>query len=137
MFNVFVSRDTESTQSYADVLGGLLEFPAVQPLIPHFAKLGMAVRLNALYVKELWTDLANGDASANRLFAITLGYILVGAALAIYLNVLSAVNVQTAGRAFRNAIRQQLIVLKVCTVIFILFCRANVSQNKGRNIHCS
>jgi hypothetical protein len=43
--------------------------------------------------------------------------------LAMYLNILTVGNVKSAGRAVRSAVRQQLLVLKVCVfqscIIFI------------------
>ncbi|KAL5531378.1 hypothetical protein ACEPAG_4255 [Sanghuangporus baumii] len=92
--------------------------PIGQILEPYFAQLGRKVRLNAAWVKASWIELANGDATVNRFFAIALGYLIASFLLAIYLNVLNVGNVQSAGRAMRNAIKQQLIVLKVA--VFIL-----------------
>ncbi|EJD07670.1 uncharacterized protein FOMMEDRAFT_101037 [Fomitiporia mediterranea MF3/22] len=93
--------------------------PVGQFLEPYFARLGRRVRMNATSAKAGWIELANGDASINRFFAISLGYLLAGILLAFYLNVLNVGNVQSAGRAIRNAIRQQLIVLKVAIFILI------------------
>ena len=100
----------------ASLLRGI-DFAAKTPvgrfLEPYFARLGKRVRLNAAGLKSAWIELANGDANMNRCFAIAFGYLIAGLLLAIYLNVQNVGSVQTAGRAVRNAIRQQLIVLKV------------------------
>ena len=88
---------------------------------PYFARLGKHVRLNASFTKASWAELANGDGTANRFFAIGLGYFVVGLVVALYLNLLNVGNVQSAGRAIRTAIRQQLIVTKVRDIYDALF----------------
>jgi E3 ubiquitin-protein ligase MARCH6 len=85
---------------------------------PYFAALGKRVRLNSQAIEEAWVELANGDGSLNRAFAVAVGYSLIFLSFAIYLNILNVGSVQSAGRAIRNAIKQQLVVLKV--VVFIL-----------------
>ena len=55
-----------------------------------------------------------GHGGGERAFAILLGYGVVGTFLAIYLNLFTVGNARTAGRVVRNAIRQQLLVVKVC-----------------------
>lgn len=62
---------------------------------------------------DTWIELANGDGVINRIFAVVLGYTVVGLFVALYLNILNVGSVQSAGRAVRSAIRQQLIVVKV------------------------
>ncbi|KAF5383819.1 hypothetical protein D9615_003736 [Tricholomella constricta] len=86
---------------------------------PQFAWLGMRVRLASLHVQLIWIRLAVGEAPADRAFAIILGYAVVGLAVAIYLNLLTVGNARSAGRAVRSAVRQQLLVLKVASFIFI------------------
>ncbi|KAG6826951.1 hypothetical protein H0H92_013788 [Tricholoma furcatifolium] len=86
---------------------------------PYFAELGMRVRLTWVTSRITWTRLAVGDTPLDRTFAIALGYAVVGVILAFYLNLITVGNARTAGRAVRGAIRQQLLVLKVATFIFI------------------
>lgn len=89
--------------------------PVGRFLEPYFIRLGAWVRLNVVAVKATWIELATKDGSLNRFFAVVLGYLIVALLVALYLNVLNVGNVRNAGRAIRNAIRQQLIVLKVPT----------------------
>lgn len=85
-----------------------------QLLEPRFAYVGREVRLLSNHFQQSWTDLSLGHGSGERAFAIMLGYGVVGIILAVYLNVFTVGNARTAGRAVRNAIRQQLLVVKVC-----------------------
>lgn len=110
---MLVSRDVHEEASYIHIVDRMLESPTIQPIVPQLEKLGRLVRVNALALKELWIGLASGDASVNKIFAVSLGYVLVGTGVAIYLNVLSVGNVRSASRAFRNTVRQQIFVLKV------------------------
>lgn len=48
------------------------------------------------------------------MFAVALGYVVVMILVSIYLNLLTVGNMKTAGRAVRTAVREQLLVLKVC-----------------------
>lgn len=91
----------------------LLNSPTAFFLEPYFAALGMRVRIQANFMRESWIELANADQSVHRFFAIALGYAIAAFVVAIYLHILSVGSVQSAGRAIRNAIRQQLVVLKV------------------------
>ncbi|KAG6845026.1 hypothetical protein H0H87_001547, partial [Tephrocybe sp. NHM501043] len=86
---------------------------------PYFETLGRNVRLTWLKSQLTWIQLAIGEGAVDRAFAIVLGYAVVGVLLALYLNLLTIGNARTAGRAVRNAIRQQLLVLKVAGFIFI------------------
>lgn len=81
---------------------------------PYFAILGRKVRLTAVASKSSWTNLAMGDNSASRFFSVVLGYTVVGTVLALYMNIITVSSMQSAGRALRAAVRQQLVVLKVC-----------------------
>lgn len=54
-----------------------------------------------------------GSGPGERIFAISIGYAVVGFVLALYLNILTVGNARTATRAVRNAVRQQLLVIKV------------------------
>lgn len=84
---------------------------------PHLAALGKEVRTGVSYLQGAWSRLALGYGATEKVFAILLGYIVVGVMLAIYLNLLTVGNVETAGRAIRNTIRQQLLILKVGDLI--------------------
>jgi len=86
---------------------------------PYFAILGTEVRTRTARAQILWTRLALGEGPGERVFAVVLGYAVVGSLLALYLNILTVGNARSAGRAVRNAVRQQLLVLKVATFIFI------------------
>ncbi|KAE9399180.1 hypothetical protein BT96DRAFT_965714 [Gymnopus androsaceus JB14] len=86
---------------------------------PHFSPIGREVRQGYAKLEEVWIQLAVGDGAAERIFAVLFGYCIFACILAIYLNLLTVGNVKTAGRAVRSAVRQQLLVLKVATFIFI------------------
>ncbi|KAJ2917102.1 hypothetical protein MD484_g3273, partial [Candolleomyces efflorescens] len=88
-------------------------------LEPYFALLGKQVRLSGSTSLAAWTRMAVGNGPTNKVFAIILGYSVFGLMLAVYLNLLTVGNARTAGRAIRNAIRQQLLVVKVAGFIFI------------------
>ena len=80
---------------------------------PFFEKIGIHVRLMTEHVKAVWIRFALGDGNPEKVFAILLGYTVVGLGLAFYLNVLTVGTVKSAGRAVRSAVRQQLLVIKV------------------------
>lgn len=80
---------------------------------PYFAPLGQSVRQWSEQGKETWVEMAVGDDRQDRVFAVSLGYAVVGLLLAIYLNILTVGTMRSAGRAVRSAIRQQLLVVKV------------------------
>jgi len=86
---------------------------------PYFAPIGHAMRVHSTDAKETWITLAVGSGTSSRLFAITLGYTVDAILLALYLNVLTVGSVKTAGMAIRNAVRQQLLVVKVAGFIII------------------
>ena len=109
------SNLTNSENAFLRAFDQAADTPAGQLLEPYFARIGKEVRVDTELFKMTWKELAYGDASINRIFAITLGYVVVGMVVALYLNVLNVGNVQSAGRAIRSAIRQQLIVVKVGT----------------------
>ncbi|KAF6753084.1 hypothetical protein DFP72DRAFT_903296 [Ephemerocybe angulata] len=88
-------------------------------LEPAFAHLGKEVRVFSSLFKAAWTERAVGNSPSDRLFAVALGYLVFACLLALYLNILTVGNARTAGRAIRNAIRQQLLVVKVALFIFI------------------
>lgn len=80
---------------------------------PYFAPLGEKMRVTWSHVQEHWIRLALGDGTAEKVFAISLGYVVDAILLAIYLNILTIGSMRSAGRAVRNAVRQQLLVVKV------------------------
>ncbi|TRM65382.1 hypothetical protein BD626DRAFT_546886 [Schizophyllum amplum] len=90
-----------------------------QQLEEVLASFGAYVRLVAEAITQTWTRLALGDGPTERAFAICLGDSVILLSAAVYLNLLSVGNVQTATRAVRNTVRQQVIVLKVAFFIFI------------------
>ena len=92
----------------------LHEDSAVMRLIePSFAPIGRTVRLQTEAAQLTWFRLAVGDGPNEKMFAIILGYAVVGLLVAIYLNILTVGSVRSAGRAVRTAVRQQLLVVKV------------------------
>ncbi|KAF7345383.1 RING-CH-type domain-containing protein [Mycena venus] len=86
---------------------------------PYFAALGKEVRLTSEQIRTTWTHLALGQGPKEKVFAIALGYVVVMILVSLYLNLLTVGNMKTAGRAVRTAVREQLLVLKVATFIFI------------------
>lgn len=80
---------------------------------PYFAILGKEVRLSIERLKDSWLRLALGHGPTERLFAVSLGYVIFGLAIAVYLNILTVGTARSAGRAVRSAVRQQLLVIKV------------------------
>lgn len=81
---------------------------------PYFAPVGELVRLTWDDLKASWTRLALGGGTTEKIFAISLGYLVKAVLLALYLNVLTVGSMKSAGRAVRNSVRQQLLVVKVC-----------------------
>ncbi|KAH9933406.1 uncharacterized protein B0H18DRAFT_1196777 [Fomitopsis serialis] len=86
---------------------------------PYFAPLGNKIRLSSEEAKSTWMRLAVGSGPNEKIFAILLGYAVMGLLLALYLNVLTIGNVKNAGKAVRSAVRQQLLVVKVATFIIV------------------
>jgi E3 ubiquitin-protein ligase MARCH6 len=80
---------------------------------PYFQALGKEVRVLTTKFQERWIQLALGGGPSSRVFAVALGYVVISFILALYLNLLTVGNARTAGLAVRNAVRQQLLVLKV------------------------
>jgi E3 ubiquitin-protein ligase MARCH6 len=80
---------------------------------PYFELLGREVRLTGAKFQAAWTRLALGSETTSRVFAICFGYVVVSLLFCLYLNILTVGNARTAGLAVRNAVRQQLLVLKV------------------------
>jgi E3 ubiquitin-protein ligase MARCH6 len=90
---------------------------------PYFASLGREVRTTSGTFQASWVRLALGNGPVERTFAISLGYTIVALGLAIYMNILTAGTMKHAGKAVRTAIRQQLLVVKVCSLIFVACAR--------------
>lgn len=88
-------------------------------LEPYFATLGREVRTASEQLLTSWVNLTMGQGTREKVFAIILGYGVVGVLLAIYLNVFTVGNARSAGRAIRSAVRQQLLVVKVAMFIVI------------------
>jgi E3 ubiquitin-protein ligase MARCH6 len=95
------------------------EDPAVQQTITLFADFGRKTRIFAVTTKEWWTRHALGDSVADNAFAIALGYCVLAILLAIYLNVLTLGSMRNAGRAVRQTVHNQLLVLKVRMILSI------------------
>lgn len=105
----FFSAPTEVVQPEPEYL-----FPEYARFLePYFAQLGKDVRVVGSAAKESWTELAVENGTIERVFAVCLGYFGLTLILAAYLNLLTVGNARTAGRAVRNVIRQQLLVVKV------------------------
>jgi hypothetical protein len=92
------------------------EDPSVQQAITIFADFGRRTRIFAVVAKEWWTRHALGDSVADNAFAIALGYYVFAILLAVYLNVLTLGSMRNAGRAVRQTVHNQLLVLKVRVV---------------------
>ncbi|KAF9482616.1 hypothetical protein BDN70DRAFT_852941 [Pholiota conissans] len=86
---------------------------------PYFEALGKEIRILVMKFQERWIQLALGSGPSSRFFAISLGWGVISFLVALYLNLLTVGNARTAGLAVRNAVRQQLLVLKVAAFIFI------------------
>ncbi|KAI9440783.1 hypothetical protein H4582DRAFT_2110852 [Lactarius indigo] len=93
--------------------------PAVKAAERYLEVLGKQVRISSYQVATSWTRMALGDGTGERMFAIVLGYAVIGLLIAFYLNVFTVGTVKSAGRAVRSAVRQQLLVVKVAAFIII------------------
>ncbi|KAJ1306920.1 hypothetical protein OPQ81_007903 [Rhizoctonia solani] len=82
-----------------------------------FTALGRTMRLFSHAFARRWQQLTIADGTSERAFAICLGYIVLCMVMGIYLGVLNAGAVRGAARALRNAVKQQLIVVKVALFI--------------------
>jgi hypothetical protein len=107
-----VESHSNSTPS---IITRLLEskHPIFAKAEPYFKALGKQVKSSSYQVATGWTRMALGDGTAERVFAIALGYAVIGLLIAFYLNVFTVGSVKSAGRAVRSAVRQQLLVVKV------------------------
>jgi E3 ubiquitin-protein ligase MARCH6 len=86
--------------------------PVVVVAEPYLEALGKQARMGSSQVATGWTRMALGDGTGERVFAIALGYAVIGLLIAFYLNVFTVGSVKSAGRAVRSAVRQQLLVVK-------------------------
>ena len=100
--------------STSSAMDQLLQHESVMKLFEQvFAPLGKEVREFSETFQDSWFRFATGNGPNEKVFAVLLGYLVIGLALALYLNVFTVGNAQSAGRAVRNAVRQQLLVVKV------------------------
>jgi E3 ubiquitin-protein ligase MARCH6 len=107
-----VSGQRLETSSIIDrILGS--NHPAVQAAESYLEVWGKQVMTSSYQVATSWTRMALGDGTGERIFAIILGYAVIGLLIAFYLNVFTVGSVKSAGRAVRSAVRQQLLVVKV------------------------
>lgn len=93
-----------------------------------FAAFGRAVRLFSHAFARRWRQLALADGTSERAFAITLGYIVLCVVMGVYLGVLNAGAVRGAARALRNAVKQQLIVVKVCQPLSVCLFQGHLNR---------
>jgi hypothetical protein len=107
------SSDLSSPSGFPTIL-----VPLVNLVEPKYSGLAEKVWDSALRLQESWKRMALGQGANERAFAVALGYIVVGLLLSLYLNILTVGNVRSAGRAVRSAVRQQLLVVKVCLSLY-------------------
>jgi E3 ubiquitin-protein ligase MARCH6 len=88
------------------------KYPIIAKAEPYFEVLSKQVRSSSKQVATGWTRMTLGDGTGERVFAIALGYAVIGLLIAFYLNVFTVGSVKSAGRAVRSAVRQQLLVVK-------------------------
>ncbi len=103
-----------SSNSTPSIITRFLESkrPIVVAAEPFVEGLGKQARTSSYQVATGWTRMALGDGTGERVFAIALGYAVIGLLVAFYLNVFTVGSVKSAGRAVRSAVRQQLLVVK-------------------------
>jgi E3 ubiquitin-protein ligase MARCH6 len=101
------------------VLGSI--HPIVLRVEPYFEALGKQIRASSYQVVTGWTRMALEDGAGERVFAVALGYAVIGLLISFYLNVFVGSG-RSAGRAVRSAVRQQLLVVKVRLLRNILHC---------------
>ena len=110
---------SESSNPITDFMSTLPDYLGFTE--PYFTVLGGEVRLYVTQVQSTWIRLALGGGPTNRVFAVCLGYVVVCLLFCLYLNILTVGNARNAGIVVRNAIRQQLLVLKVYILSFHCF----------------
>ncbi|KAH9840035.1 uncharacterized protein C8Q71DRAFT_474546 [Rhodofomes roseus] len=118
---VFSTVSDPTPSESVSLLDRLVESDSVafRYIEPYFAPLGGKIRTNSEEAKSNWIRLAIGNGPNEKMFAIILGYAVIGIMLALYLNVLTIGNVRNAGKAVRSAVRQQLLVVKVAAFIIV------------------
>ena len=110
---------SESSNSTAGFMSSLPDYLGFTE--PYFSLLGSEVRLYMAQVQSTWIRLALGSGPTNRVFAVSLGYTVVCLIFSLYLNILTVGNARNAGIVVRNAVRQQLLVLKVYSLSILIF----------------
>jgi hypothetical protein len=129
--NFTAERSSNSTSS---IVTRLLE--SKQPIIvaaePYVEALGKQARTSSYQVATGWTRMALGDGTGERVFAIALGYAVIGLLVAFYLNVFTVGSVKSAGRAVRSAVRQQLLVVKA-SLLNNMFASADLRFRSQRS----
>ncbi|CAE6474360.1 unnamed protein product [Rhizoctonia solani] len=90
---------------------------SLEQIESQLAAFGRTVRLFSHAFARRWQQLTIADGTSERAFAICLGYIVLCMVMGIYLGILNTGAVRGAARALRNAVKQQLIVVKVALFI--------------------
>ncbi|KAH7335166.1 hypothetical protein B0J17DRAFT_668903 [Rhizoctonia solani] len=90
---------------------------SLEQIESQFAAFGRTLRLFSHAFARRWQQLTIADGTSERAFAIFLGYIVLCMVMGIYLGILNTGAVRGAARALRNAVKQQLIVVKVALFI--------------------
>ena len=126
---------SESSNSTTDFMSSLPDYLGFTE--PYFAALGSKIRLSVTQVQSTWIRLALGSGPANRVFAVCLGYVVVCLLFCLYLNILTVGNARSAGIVVRNAVRQQLLVLKVYFLSVHAFSSFAESLFPPRLLHSS
>lgn len=129
----FLSTTQATSQSNATLASSIPDYLGFTE--PYFEALGREVRISSTKAQTAWIELALGSGPSNRVFAVFLGYVVAAFVLSIYLNILTVGNARTAGLAVRNAVRQQLLVLKVCANILLKGSDTDPSCLLGRSIY--
>ncbi|TFY83645.1 hypothetical protein EWM64_g363 [Hericium alpestre] len=128
------SPATEPANTVPNLIARVLEsdHPVIRSAEPYFAALGKEVRVSSENLKSTWIRFALGDGTAEKVFAIAIGYYILGLLVLLYLRVITVGTVKNTARAIRNGVRQQMLVFKVGAfiiielVIFPLGCGINL-----------
>lgn len=117
------------------------KYPILARAEPYFEALGKQVRSSSYQVATGWTRMTIGDGTGERVFAIALGYAVIGLLIAFYLNIFTVGSVKSAGRAVRSAVRQQLLVVKARlprnTQLYPADVRSRWQHSSSSNWFCS
>ncbi|PSR82583.1 hypothetical protein PHLCEN_2v6016 [Hermanssonia centrifuga] len=121
VFIILISPTATPPEPASSFINSLLAHDSafMRVVDPLFAPIGEAVRLLWKDLLVTWERLALGDGTTEKLFAISLGYMVDILLVALYLNVLTVGSMKSAGRAVRSAVRQQLVVVKVAAFIVV------------------